>query len=289
MAITSAAKMRHAVQAEVSYGGTRQQTILFDHKNNDWLHANWQAGRSLVRTAIDETASHELSATKGRYVFEELSSDAILQFINEYRFHERAFQMRRALLAGYIEAQNRQGFLKNWNVVLMGHRSDENGTENIGLSDRVNLLIRSRMDMPGIQHANIKSLVSTIDRCADLPYARSDIAKRVGGDITDEKLLGLREKLVGDVGLLCLYPISKDSRPRIGQKQNGKKQRLPLEAVSHVLGAGFFFPNSRGPSAGVSYVAADLSDLPVEEVELDIDALDADDEAAGEAAEQQGS
>lgn len=288
MAITSAAKMRHAVQAQLSYGGTRQQTILFDHKDGDWLHANWQAGKSLVRTAIDGAGHHEPTAIRGRYVFSMLSSDAIIQFINEYRFHERAFQMRRDLLTSYIEAQNDQGFLKNWNVVLMGHASNENGTEDIGLPDKVNLIMRSRMDMPGIQHANIKSLVSTIDRVADLPYARSEISEMVGGDITDAKLLDLREQLVGHVGLLCLYPISKGSRPRSDHKQNGKRQRLALEAMDHVLGACFFFPESRGQSSGVSYLAADLSNLPVEDVEPDIDDLDAEDQAAGEAAEQQG-
>lgn len=290
MAITSAAKMRHAVPAQVSYGGTRQQTILFNHKDVGWLHANWQAGRSLVRSALDQAVSHEPAAIRGRYVFRRLSSDAIIQFINEYCFHERAFQMRRDLLAGYIEAQNDQGFLKHWNVVLMGHPSDENGTEDIGLSDGVNLITRSRMDMPGIQHANIKSLVSTIDRCADLPLARAEISKRVGGDITDAKLLDLREDLVGDEGLLCLYPISKDSRPRRRQQHSGRRRRLPLEAVDHVLGACFFFPEARGRSAEVSYYTADLSDRPVEDiedVEDDIEALDAADEEAGEAAEQQ--
>lgn len=291
MAITSAAKMRHAVKAGVSYGGTRQQTILFDHRDGDWLHANWQAGRSLVRAAIDEAVSHAPAAHQGRYVFKTVSSDTIMQFINEYRFHERAFQMRRDLLTDYIQGQNGQGFLKNWNVVLMGHTSNENGTEDIGLPDRVNLIRRSRMDMPGIQHANIKSLVSTIDRCADLPQARSEIGEMVGGDITDAKLLDLREQLVGDVGLLCLYPISRDSEPRVEQAQNGKRRRLPLKAEDHVLGACFFFPESRGLLPEVDYFAAKLSDLSVEDLESDtddIDALDAEDQAAGEAAEQQG-
>jgi hypothetical protein len=285
MAITSAAKMRHAVKAEVSYGGSRQQTILFEHLNADWLRTNWNAGVALVQRARS-VGRCEPGAIQGRSVIRDVPYSEILRFIAGYNFHPRAFQMRRDLIEQYVRSQVNQGSLKSWNIVIMGHPTTENGYADLGLGRSVNLIVRSKMDMPGISHANIKSLVSTIDRIADQPYTRQEIQSMLGRDISDSALLDLREELVGPVGLLCLYPISKASAPR-KQKPNAerKRRRLALDAAADVLGVGFFFPESRGLTGGVSYVSADLSDMGVEEEDFDIDALDAADEAIGEATE----
>ena len=286
MAITSAAKMRNAVRAEVSYAGSRQQTILFDHTNKDWLRANLNAARGLIRRSLALGSEPLPASNPGRTVFRGIDAASILQFVGDYEFHERAYQMRRDLLMGYIESQNQQGYLRNWNLVIMGHPIRENGDIDLGLPTRVNRITRSRMDMPGTAHANIKSLVSTIDRVADLTQTSAEIRAMIDGDVTDSKLLERREELVGDVGLLCLYPISRDSDPKNRTRRPGKRRRLPLGAVEDVLGVGFFFPESRGSTGRYTYYAADLSAVPVEDADDDIDAVDAADEAAGEAAAQ---
>src|SRR5207244_2592094 len=141
-------------------------------------------------------------------------------------------------------------------------------------------------DMPAIAHANIKSLVSTLDRVTDVQQPTSEIRRMLSTAISDQSLLKLREELIGDVGLLCVYPISKDSVPKELAKRDGKRQRLALDAVADVMGVGFFFPESRGFDSGYTYYSADLSAERLEDAEeADIDAVDAADELAGEAAD----
>ena len=48
LAITAAAKMQHARAADASYSGRRLQTILFNHRDRDWLERNLDAARRLA-------------------------------------------------------------------------------------------------------------------------------------------------------------------------------------------------------------------------------------------------
>ena len=52
MAITSAAKMRGAVDAAIDYNMKREQTITFSHRDEAWLAANIRATRELFADAI---------------------------------------------------------------------------------------------------------------------------------------------------------------------------------------------------------------------------------------------
>ena len=285
MAITSAAKMRHAVAAEVSYGRTRQQTILFEYKDKEWLEDNQGAVRRLT-ARVRALGIDPIPRRDSRIMLPNVPVEEILRFFGEYKFHERAQQMRPDLLKGYVEEQGSQGFLRSWNVVFMSHPNDENGTLDLGLDGEVNLIQRSRMDIPGLPHANIKSLVSVADRVADLDQSTSEVRgllQSAGSKVNDAALLKLREELLGDVGLIGIYPINKDSQPLPKAKKDGKRARLPLEAVDHVIGVGIFFPEAKGARGAYSYMAADLSSEEVEDLEDDLAALDRADEERGEA------
>jgi hypothetical protein len=279
LAITSAAKMRNAVSAEISYSGSRQQTILFEHRNAGWLLENQEAVRSLVRSSLQAGAKAETGLRQGHRILRAVDAGRVLDFIADYNFHDRAFQMRPDLLTGYIEGQRREGALDLWNIVVLGHPDPTNGTIPLGFDDEVNMIQRSRMDIPGLPHANIKSLVSTIDRAVDLGRTTQEITGMVDHPVTDARLLDLREDLLGAVGLLCLYPISKRSKPDPHRQKDGQRRRLPLDAVEDVIGAGFFFPKGRGATAAYSYVSANLSSQRVEEPEDDLDMMDERDEA----------
>ena len=133
--------------------------------------------------------------------------------------------------------------------------------------------------------ANIKALVSRIDRAADLPLTRDEIRRQVPGD-TDEDYRNLREESLDGVGLLCIYPISKDSTPRPPATPDGRQLRLPLEAVDHVIGVGLFFPDDKSNVAyRHKYITADMSGLILDTDEPDINQLDHEDERVGKAQE----
>ncbi|MEU9507134.1 Z1 domain-containing protein [Micromonospora sp. NPDC048170] len=289
MIVTAAAKMRSAVEAEVSFGNSRQQTILFHHRDQDWLRPNLQATRKLLDAAV-RTGLSPVAMQDGRYVVRSVPVDLILQFLHDYRFHEDSHRLRPDLLERYISSENALGALRSWSVVIVGDRSGErNGARDplsLGGGIAANRINRSRLDMPTIGHANIKALVSRIDRVADLNMAKAEAVAAAGGD-DDGKLRALREDLLGAVGLLCLYPIAADSVPLRPDRapKPGAKRRVPLDAADDVIGVGLFFPARRAAS-GVRYLSADLSALvPEQPDESLVEALDNADEVLASAQE----
>jgi hypothetical protein len=287
MAVTSAAKMRAAVPAKISFSQAREQTILFNHHDAEWLRCNLDATRRLAASLAEEGIVVGRTS-EGRPVFRNVPSQHIRDFIADYQFHERAYRMRTDLLVGYLDEQNQQGYLRKWNVVVMAHPTPANGTVDVGVGERVGLIERSRLEMPNIPHANIKSLISTIDRVADLDVPRRQLRDLVGSEPDDKRLAAYREDVLGDVGLLALYPISKDSRPRptdeTRQLKPGTRRRIPLDAAEHVIGVGLFFPEARGGVREYTYLSADLSRIDRESDDVDVAEMDAADELAGEAA-----
>ena len=133
----------------------------------------------------------------------EYPADEITRFLGNYQFHPNAY-MRAEMLLGYIDEQNSAGHLKSWSVVVMSHANDANGTVALGMSSPVNLIQRTRLDMPNIPHANIKSLVSTVDRVADIGVTQSEVTNQFGAKFDDKTLAEYREDLLGDVGLYGL-------------------------------------------------------------------------------------
>jgi hypothetical protein len=93
MAITSAAKMKHAVKAEVSYGGTKQQTILFEHTDSAWLAANLEAARRLLAGARAEPDVTAGANRDGRPMLTNVPSALVLHFLTEYALHPQARTM----------------------------------------------------------------------------------------------------------------------------------------------------------------------------------------------------
>src|SRR6202035_2450641 len=126
-----------------------------------------------------------------------------------------------------------------------------------------------------------KALVSRIDRAADVDLPRAEIIRQADPD-TDEAYATLRHDYFDRVGLLCIYPIARDSRPRGSRvgRSPGYKPRLPLDAVDDVIGVGLFFPDDKSDTP-YRYVSADLSGLAIDTDEPDVDQLDREDELVG--------
>lgn len=286
LAITSAAKMRDAVPARISFSQAREQTILFNHRDADWLRHNIDAAVRLLESARSDGARQDRTVD-GRPLFRDVGSDVVRAFLSDYQFHHRAFRIRADLLIGYLDEQNEQNHLTRWNIVVMAHPDLSNGPIDLRIGSPVGLIERNRLDMPSIPHANIKSLVSTIDRVADLEISRPQLRDLFGSKLDDKKLASYRDDVLGDVGLLSLYPISKKSQPRKreGNGDSGRQRRLPLEAVDDVIGVALYFPEARGEVQEYTYMSADLSGIEREPDDVDIDDIDAADERAAESTE----
>jgi Z1 domain len=285
MVVTAAAKMQNHVVTDVSYSGSREQTILFNHKDKDWLRANIDATEELFRAARE--AGHfnpaDPNGPLGGPIFKSVPVELILQFLATYRFHERSLRLNPELLSGYIKEQNELGSLLRWNVAVISDADGANGTLPIDELD-LKLIRRARLNLPD-PYANIKALVSRIDRAADVPLSREEIRKLAPGD-TDADYAILRQDYLDRVGLLGIYPISKVSTPRNASPEPGHKARVALDAVEDVIGVCLYFPEDASNAAyRYKYIAADVSGLALDTDEPDINQLDHEDEKAGQAQE----
>jgi hypothetical protein len=278
LAITAAAKMRNARTADASYSGRRIQTILFNHRDRDWLTQNLDAARSLVQRVSSQPPEE---IRPGINVIREVPSAEVTSFLASYRFHENSRDLNTALITRYIEGRMADGELTRFNVVVMGHGSGgvELGDVDLGLPSRVACINRARIKViGGTTYADIKSLMSSSDRAVDLDVRPIELK-----DISREAIARLRntpaEDGRGDAsGLLLLYPISKNSVP----VKASVRTREPLDAVEHVIGVGLVFPVTLSKAASVDYVTADVRSIVDGEVEVpdDTDFVDESENAA---------
>jgi hypothetical protein len=248
LAITAAAKMQKTVRAQVSYSGRRLQTILFDHRDRDWLEANLTAGRELLAAAAP-SASERFEPRPGTVVF---NSEAI---------------------RSYVGRRLEENELTRFSVAVQGLAAESHGlgVVDLGLGTPTPCINRARLPHIDRDYADIKALMSLRDRFLDLDVRPAEIAEMSAAEVEHGRD-AVPEGPGDGSGLLVLYPISKDSRPLRGGN------RCDLEAVEHVLGVGLVFPTSEAESVGVEYKTVDLSSIPREEPD-DEEALDEGDEA----------
>lgn len=273
LAITSAAKMQSSVLAQVSYSGRRLQTILFEHRDADWLGANMEAGRALIRS-FGEGGRTPVSPRPGLLVFRDIESRAVVDFLAAYNFHEKSRDLNSEAISAYILRRLEDEELDRFSVAVSGLPREDAvlGSVDLGLEAPVACVNRARLAHPDRGYADIKALMSRGDRVFDYGLPPGDVAKMSVTEL--ERGRDRPPAGVGDgTGLLALYPVSKNSEPRRGQA------RTTLEAVQHVLGVGLVFPTS-DLEGSVDYYTADLSAVereePGEDDEIDDEELGAE-------------
>jgi hypothetical protein len=152
------------------------------------------------------------------------------------------------------------GELTQFKIAIMARasQSDYLGTIDLGLLYDVGCINRARIKVVGgATYADIKALMSQIDRVIDLDVTPDDLRELNLGEIARLRNVPERGGKGDDTGLLLLYPVSKDSRPVRGSAAT----REELRAVEHVLGVGIVFPESQSHTAKVDYVTANVAAL----------------------------
>ncbi|MEI7560272.1 MAG: Z1 domain-containing protein [Actinomycetes bacterium] len=252
LAITAAAKMRKAMPASVSYAGRRLQTILFSHKNRDWLEGNMQAGVNLVSRISERPV---ITGRNNAVCFTDVGLDEIVSFLGDYQFHERSRELNADLISEYIKQMAEEGELERFTVALMSKATPrEDRYIDLGSGNKLGCIDRSRLGKTDATYADIKALMSLVDRAVDMPQVPSNEIKIMNQkDIS--KLRNQPEVGRGDgSGLLLLYAIAKDSPPLAGSQE-----RVAMGAVEDLLGVGLVFPDSVSFHPPVGYQTADLS------------------------------
>jgi hypothetical protein len=256
LSITSRMKMQAAIYCDVSYSGRRVQTILFNHKDRSWLEGNRTATGNLIQKARAQGITEEY--TRGNLVLRKIPVEIISSFLSEYSFHENSLELKSDLLQGYIKAQNGENQLLEWNLVIIGRQSVGNaGFIELVPGLQVPLLIRSRLKIGAVTDnvANLGVIMSKVDLVADLDKKQEELVEK--------DTPALQEMRPEGMGLLVLYPISKDSAPAGASK--GK--RIPLKSAEHIIGVGLVFPKASNLTTQRSYMSVDLSKITIEEPE----------------------
>lgn len=254
LAITSAMKMQAAVEAKVSYSGRRIQTILFNHRDKEWLKTNLDAAKALVGQL-----GFAPVGSGAAFVSRRVSADLIVEFLTRYNFHQNAYDLRTEPLIGYIESQRDVGELEYWNVAIVSQTSNRIGQIDLGLDAPVNLITRTKTNQD--TYANIKTLMSRPDSVVDI-----DVGTDVRAATWDVQVQHRPE----GVGLLLLYPIGADSRTASAAK--GRRSRYDLEAVEDVIGVSLVFPEASRDETAQTYVTAPISpDYEPEHEEIELE------------------
>jgi hypothetical protein len=265
--ITAKNKMGKARVTSASYSDQRLQSFLFKHEDSHWLTRNLEAGRTLCSNLIRGPGLEERGSA---VLFREVDAEHIVRFLKSYSFHEDHEDLRTDLLVNYIDRERQLDALKTWNVAVMrrGTSDPKLGTVDLKLGSPVACISRSRFGRT--VPCNIKALTSASDRIVDL--------SPIGGEPNEKAMIAARNDQAPGVGLLLLYPISKDSTPLYpGMNPRPpdelcnecgvnhlippgvKTKRHPLQAVEHVLGAALVFPRSAVGDA--NYLSLDIAAL----------------------------
>lgn len=262
MAITAANKMRAARRCAVSYWGTHRQTFRFAHTDAGLLERNWAAGNELV-SRIEALGLRDRDAGE-RKLWRNVPRSSVRRFLEAYSVESSQADLLPAMLVPFIDGPDPR--LSSWNVGIVESGRGRDSDAPLGTIGPVRTVNRARLnDTNGI--ADIKALMSRRD-------VVFDCGDTVGGNGSWEELKAARLDAVGQVPLLLLYPIARDSRP-----ERESKARVPLDAVHDVLGIGIVFPGS--VTEGGNFVSVELQPLSAEEVAAIEEEEAAQTEAAG--------
>lgn len=262
MAITAATKMRAARRCAVSYWGTHRQTFRFSHRDADILRKNWNAGGELVSRV--ESLGLRVTDAGGRKLWRNVPKSSIRRFLESYAVERSHADLLPAMLLPFIDGADERLF--KWNVgIVESARGTESATA-LGTIGTLKTVNRARLKDTSVV-ADIKALMSRRDLLFDCP---EDVFR----DGSWDDLKAVRQEAVGQVPLLLLYPIARNSQP-----ERASVVRAPLEAAHDVLGFGIIFPGS--VTEGGNFVSVDLQPISAEELAEIEDEEAAQAEAAG--------
>lgn len=254
MAITSASKMRHAYRTSISYEGKHVQTIRFEHLNDEVVIGNWKAATNLV----DQIGANSFTHKPQGLLAKKIPAENIRQFLKNYSISDNHMDLRKDYLLEFFDKSSDRW--PEWNVAIILPKSGEASVRNLGQLNKVSTVNRSRLKELAGGHADIKALMSKRDILIDSGSASAP---------SDSKWDELKALRPSSTPLLLVYPISAQSVP-----QRKGDTRVPLEAVSDLVGIGIVFPGTTDRSG--RYFAVEL-DVPTPE-QLDEEDYIEDDE-----------
>ncbi len=233
--ITRKLAMQNARITGINYAGQRPSTLFFERTNKEWLLHN----QIVTRDFLDGITQSPIEKN-GNVIYQDIPISKIRQFIENYKICESNNACRKNLILDYLEKINSKNFLQNWNVAIIQNKT---GREyQICSKLKVHLVNRTRLDPKSKNDsiANIKVLAQPQNMLVDtdIPDSEKDEFRPLKMFLQRHKYF--EEKGISEPGLLLIYPIDKDSKPKANQTG-----RVPLDAVEDVIGIMLVFPKDK--------------------------------------------
>lgn len=167
--VTSSIKMRTARDLELSFSGGLSETVNF-HRESETLQRNLDVARRLV-SLIGTPEANPIRQRNGSvhewkgYVWNGVSADDVLAFLDGYRGHPEARKANSALLADFIRSLVPGGELTSWTVALIGGGEGADVPFGDGISVRA---LRRAAHGQHPDRYSIRRLMSPRDEAIDL-------------------------------------------------------------------------------------------------------------------------
>jgi hypothetical protein len=204
MTLTSPLKMRNAISSNIIYGGTLQQTRLFD-TNEEFFKANMTATEKLVGKLSLEKNNFGTGKTN-YYVAADVEADLVKEYLAEYKTSSGGEKVDSDRIVDYINLANENKELIRWTIaVVEGDPGDRTGVGqypvNLGKLNLRSAVSRGvKVKVPdNVDTIDIKAIVSPNQEYIDIdPNEIKEIKDRT------EK----RSKRPKEKGLLLIYPLN---------------------------------------------------------------------------------
>jgi hypothetical protein len=266
MMITAQDKMGSARTVSQNYSGYMLQTTAFRLESRPWLQSNLDAAHQLFAD-LGNPNHPESSDTQPAWA--NVPWQTVDAFLSRYRFDPRGSHEMGAIRQ-YLQAQVRQDELVEWLIAMPALTTPDNrlGTEPL-------LSVRG---LPASRISRTRLLNKPYDIGTLINPATLDGPPHSGDEeigLSDEQLTAARAEALADTdvrgrfpralrrqrdarqGLLLLYPISPESRPRAGTETRLPLFDDPARDGLTVLGIALVFPSSDS-AATIEYVVGSV-------------------------------
>lgn len=267
--VTSSAKQKHALEAEVDFEGYRLQTTLFDFSSNTAALANVEVAEDLLQQ-IRPYRSQTATA-----LFEDVPLDALNAFFETFEIHPN----HQKVFSDAIKWSNEKLPDKHWNVVVP---SEGNGDDRLNVADTTVGSIRRAPIAKEFEtlrdgkEINIRALMSGKDAILDLRLQGRLPQNKTLAQLNNAAQYAWRKSRAGGDGrgLLVLYPISRHSatasvdRMSMDSALSAIDPSLVEEGQPPILGMALVAPfdsegklQSKGSTIAVRPIFDDAEDL----------------------------
>ena len=250
--LTAKNRMQSAIDAELDFSGSFNQTQLFD-SDKAILEKNLEKGKEFIeklgkprpRKSCNPHANHAA-------VWEGVSNLTVANFLRCFKFCSRlsVFNDIEPLLS-WMQKITDEGKLKKWNVVLAGKKSEDKEKTVYFSNCSVVKVSRTRKatknEIPEV--INIGALRAPLDIIADVDLdGKPEEIKQLFSHVEENRVKELRLKSgLGETPQLLLYIVDKDSKP-----VSGSESRKELNAPCDLFGICVNIP---GGAIGTNHVA----------------------------------